>query len=232
MKNNNNKKIDITAEVLAKIESGQVKMRSKWRFLAEKIGLESGLLLAIVVFLLVLSLFLAYWQNQATQELLEFGTPGWERVLRSAPYELIALGLVLLLLINFLIKKFNWGYKRPWLVWVGAIVVGGVVVAGFINHLNFLGRLNKAAFPGYGQGMWGKYYYQRINYWQEKVKQGEIISEDKYKWTIKTDNGIYQVPKKDLNIRPHHWSPQVGDKVKLLFLDGEAPWGMRPWWHH
>jgi len=51
-----------------------------------------------------LSLFLAYWQNQATQELLGFGVIGWRQVLWSAPYELVAFGLVLLLFINFLIK--------------------------------------------------------------------------------------------------------------------------------
>ncbi len=228
----NNKKIDITSEVLAKIESGQVKMRSKWRFLAEKIGLESGLLLAVVVFLLVLSLFLAYWQNQATQELLGFGMVGWRQVLRSAPYELVAFGLVLLLFINFLIKKFRWGYKRSWLVWIGVVVVGGTLIAGLVNHFNFLTAVNKSFSPGQNRGMWGNYYYKRINYWQDKVRQGEVIGSSKYEWVIKVGENVYKIPKQNLNIRPHHWSPQVGDKVKILFLNDGTPWGMRPWWHH
>ncbi len=226
----NDKQLDITAEVLQKIKARQVTMKARWKFLAEKIGLESGLLLLLVAFLFVLSLFLYYWQNQATKDWLSFGYPGLRQVFLSAPYELLAGALLLVLLINFLIKKFTWGYRRSWLVWIAVLVIGGGIGASVISSLYAFYQLDKY-MPAHGWGQTlGNYYQKRVNHWQGMIKEGQILSRQADQLQVEVEGEILLLNEKELHIRPPHWRPMPGDKVRLLFISqgNDRPWGMRP----
>jgi len=108
------------------IKGGQVKLRSRYIFLAEKLGLGSALVLTILLAVLFFSLALFYLQATDNLWYLSFGSRGVNAFLESFPYFLVVALIVLILLSGWILKKSGVFYQRPFTF--SAVGLLGVIV--------------------------------------------------------------------------------------------------------
>ncbi len=113
-------------------------MRARWVYVAKKIGLKSGLALTLVVLVFLVNIFFFYIKINDLIPLLHEGGRTWQEILHSLPYDLIIIILVFALFLNFIIKKFDFSYKKPFKIIFSAFI-GLVVLAAtmlFISNFN------------------------------------------------------------------------------------------------
>lgn len=123
----------IESQVMAKIKSGQVKLRSKYIFLAEKLGLGSAFILSVLLAVLFFSLVLFYLRASDNLFYLSFGSIGLFAFLESFPYLLVITLIVFILVAGLIIKKSDVSYQKPFgylaLGLVAFILVAGIGLA-------------------------------------------------------------------------------------------------------
>lgn len=124
---------EIQQKVMADIESGRIKLRSRFVFFAEKLGLGSAVVLSIFVAVVVCTLVLFYVSTSDALAYLGFGQSGWFAFLDAFPYGLVLSLLAVILLAGFLLKKtdlvyrYSYGYVALGLLLV--VVAGGGALA-------------------------------------------------------------------------------------------------------
>lgn len=147
----NNKQINIKEEVLNKIESGQIKMKSKTHFL-----FRLALMSFTIFFIFMISAFLIsyIWFSLRTGGqifLLSFGAKGFYNFILALPWFLLIINIFLLFFLDWLLKSFEFGYKSPILyLFMGTFVV--ITLAGTaLNmtpfHLKMMKRAEEKKFP-------------------------------------------------------------------------------------
>lgn len=116
------KKDDIAKKVTQQIKKGDLKIRSKFTVVAEKLGIGSALLFAILLAIVAIDLLL-YWLD-VTNNLasLSFGNNGILAFLESFPYIPFVASIILVVLAEILLKKFDISYRAPLLVGIGLLI--------------------------------------------------------------------------------------------------------------
>ncbi|MFA7662726.1 MAG: hypothetical protein WCX88_02310 [Patescibacteria group bacterium] len=128
MKNNFDDK-DLEQKVMGQIESGRVKLRSRYIFWAQNLGLGSAIVLSFILGILLLSLIVLSFKLTGNLNYLAFGKLGWLAFLESFPYGLIIFAVIAVLLVGYFIKKSQWFYKLKF----------GYLAIGLISLLIILG---------------------------------------------------------------------------------------------
>lgn len=134
MNEENNKQINIKDEVLKKIQTGQISMRSKAYFLI-KLGFLSILTVLItVVSIFLLSFVLFSSSLDGSLFLVRFGGSGLYNFVLTLPWYLLLVLIFLLILLDLLLKSFSFGYKSP-----AVFLLGGtfLVITGLSTLVNF-----------------------------------------------------------------------------------------------
>jgi len=108
-----NKNHNLEDKVMESIKGGSVKLRSRYLFLAEKLGLGSALVLSILLAVLFFSMVLFYLQATDNLWYLSFGSRGVYAFLESFPYFLVVALIILILLSGWILKKSGVFYQRP-----------------------------------------------------------------------------------------------------------------------
>ena len=80
----------IEEKVMAEIKSGKVKLRSRYVFLAEKLGIGSAFIFSVFLAVLFFTLVLFYLQASDNLGYLSFGSRGMFAFLETFPYLLVA----------------------------------------------------------------------------------------------------------------------------------------------
>src|SRR5690606_17365987 len=83
-------------QVMAKIKSGRISMRSRWVILTEELGLRTSWIVAVFALIGVINLTLFILSQGPQWHFLGFGAAGWQVVLLNIPFGWIALGMGLL----------------------------------------------------------------------------------------------------------------------------------------
>lgn len=104
-----NKKLE--KSVMDKIDVGKVRLRSKYLFLAKKLGLNGGVVLSFILAVLGLALIFVSLKMTGNLEYLSFGKSGWLIFIKNLPYGLIIISVGIIFLAGYLIKKSDWSYK-------------------------------------------------------------------------------------------------------------------------
>lgn len=113
MSKNNDKKNSIKEKVLAQIKSEQVEMRPKSRFILKSVLTFIGLIFTALS-LVYLASFLIYFLRQSGIIYLSgFGMRGLGAFLGSFPWLLVLLGIVLLVVVEILSRRYSFGYRTP-----------------------------------------------------------------------------------------------------------------------
>jgi len=110
MKEDKNEKLE--SVVMGKIKSGQVKLKSKYVFLAEKLGLGTAVTLSFVLAVLFFNLFLFYVKETDNLQYLSFGREGVFAFLESFPYLIVIAFIIAIILVSYLIRKSDTLYKQ------------------------------------------------------------------------------------------------------------------------
>jgi hypothetical protein len=92
------KKDIIKEKVMQKIKTGKIKMRSRFIFIAEKLGLESALAAAIIFGALFVSILFYFLKKTGVLKFLSLGIPGLKIFLLTLPYDYIAILIISIIL--------------------------------------------------------------------------------------------------------------------------------------
>lgn len=130
METNNQQKNTIKEQILEKIKTQEVSMRPKSSFIWKVaiIALVASIIFSISVFICNFILFHIIESGRGT--LLEFGLRGYLSFLRFFPWTLLFADIVLIVGLQYLLKTFEFGYKRP-----GVYLTAGLVIAVLASGL-------------------------------------------------------------------------------------------------
>lgn len=99
--------IDVRNSVMGKIKTRKIKMRSHLVFLAEKLGLESALIISLLAGAILISIFFYFFKKTGLLKFLSLGIPGFQVFLYTLPYDYVALFLIAILLAVYFAKKLD-----------------------------------------------------------------------------------------------------------------------------
>lgn len=120
---------NIKEGVLRAINDHKVKMRPALLFKAEFILIALVSLLLLVVMIGLAGFVLFALRVNGHEALLGFGVSGIGTFLRIFPWPLFILGLVLIFILQALIRRFAFGYRKPIFLILVTLFVGGGVSA-------------------------------------------------------------------------------------------------------
>lgn len=158
------KEVDLKAKVMRKIRDGRINFRSRYVFLAKKLGLGGGLTLSLILAALFLNLTFFGVKASGTLEFLAFGRKGILAFLESFPYHWILIGLAFFIFASVILSRYDISYKRPFkmvlaILLLSVFVVGAVISLSGVNEA-IEDRVNQGHFPlmrpfyGKRHGMW------------------------------------------------------------------------------
>lgn len=175
-----NKK-SIRDQVLEAIENGRVKMRPKWHFILKSALLITGTIILVLTLLYLASFIIFVLRQTGILFVPIFGSGGWRVFFSSLPWFLLLLLLVFIVILEALIRRYSFAYRRP-LVYsaagiVLAIIIGGYAVAETSLHGRMFKNAEKGRLPIAGR-LYRKYGLMRF----QNIHLGTI--------TETTDNGF------------------------------------------
>lgn len=135
-------------EIMSQIKDGKLSMKARWIYVAQKIGLRSGLTLTLLVSAFLINLFLFYIKANELWPSLHMGDSFSQRLFHNLPYPLFFLMLLSFVVLNFLIKKTDIFYKIPKSVMIALIILLLFFIAtilfccGFNGHMQLNGAYN------------------------------------------------------------------------------------------
>lgn len=145
----NNRKDNLEQNIMSKIRSGQVGMRSKYVFLAEKLGLGSATALSVLLAVVFCAFALLYAKITDNLMYLSFGKDGLFAFLESFPYAFVIGFIGCLLLAGYLITRAEWSYKHPFGFVAVGLVVAVLGIAGAIAYTDmFEQQVLETRVPG------------------------------------------------------------------------------------
>lgn len=135
---NKNMKNNFEENIMSQIRSGKIGLRSKYLFLAEKIGSISGFILSLLFSIFLINLVLYYVRSTGNLEYLSFGGSGISAFLESFPGVFLLGGIVFTFAAGYFMAKNDISYKHPFVYMIfGLIAVitlsSGVLAASGIN---------------------------------------------------------------------------------------------------
>lgn len=122
--------------IMGKIKTGQVKIRSKYVFLAEKLGLGTAFALSVLLSILLFNLILFYLKETDNLKYLSFGKFGLFAFLESFPYLLVVVFIILIVLSGYLITRSDVSYKKPFGYLAIGLVVFIMLFGGILTYTN------------------------------------------------------------------------------------------------
>lgn len=141
-----NQNSNVEDKIMAEIKSGRVRPRSKYVFLAEKLGLGSAFALSVLLAVLVLNLVLFYLKASDNLGYLTFGSRGWLAFLESFPYLPVTFLIVLVFVAGFIMKKSAIWYQKPFGRLAVGLVVAILALGVILTFTNIAERIENEAF--------------------------------------------------------------------------------------
>jgi hypothetical protein len=131
MENNNTHEKDKIKDILDKIKRNEVTMRPKTYFIVRLVALILVALAIYVITIFLSSLVLFTIRASGHASLIGFGPSGWEVFLLLFPWKLLILDILLIILLEWLLRSFRFGYRIPVLyLFLGVVCL--MVVSGYV----------------------------------------------------------------------------------------------------
>lgn len=125
---------------MGKIKSGEVRLRSKYIFVAEKLGLGTAFALSVILSVIFFNLILFYLKETDNLKYLSFGKIGIFAFLESFPYLLVIAFIVLMVLVGYLITRSDVSYKKPFGYLAAGTAIFIMVLGAVLTYTN-MGRI-------------------------------------------------------------------------------------------
>lgn len=139
---------ELENSIMGKIKSGQVKLRSKYVFLAEKLGLGTAFALSVLLSILFFNLILFYLKETDNLKYLSFGKFGIFAFLESFPYLLIIVFIILIVLSGYLLTRSDVSYKKPFGYLAVSMAVIIMILGAVLTYTNLGQVLEREARAG------------------------------------------------------------------------------------
>jgi len=128
---------NLKKEIMTQIRDDKITIKSRWIFLAKKIGLRSGLALTIIFLIFFINAFFFYIKANGFLLSLHFGSSVWQKLLHALPYDLMLLIIIFLVLLNYIIKRFDFSYKQHLVVVFLIFILGITLFATLLFATDF-----------------------------------------------------------------------------------------------
>lgn len=138
---------DLKDEVLQKIRTGDVHMRSKSYFAWQVIALAFVAALIVIIAAWIVSFIVFSLSVSERVSLLGFGWRGIRTFLLLFPWKLALLELVLIVFLNWLIHRFRFSYRSPLLY----SLLGGLFVSGILAWIMHSGSIQQVLLDQHHQ---------------------------------------------------------------------------------
>ncbi|KKQ27864.1 MAG: hypothetical protein US42_C0004G0003 [Candidatus Magasanikbacteria bacterium GW2011_GWC2_37_14] len=220
MENNNLENVE--KKVMSEIKTGRIKLKSKYLFLVEKLGLSSILVFSIFLAVLFFSLFFYYLKTTDNLWYLSFGSRGFFAFLESFPYLLIALFIILILIAGLVIKTKGWLYKKPFSQ-VGLILLGVIVLLGVVLSLTNVWEFAERRSFGPGGSHFFRPFFEPGLGIRGSGIAGLVVMVDDKTISIQTPHGEVKLDlsmaiDKPENILPGNFVMAIGERNGDLFV--------------
>lgn len=141
--------------ILEEIRHGKVAMRPRAYFVLQVSALAVVALAALVTSVFIFNFIVFSLRVNHEDLLLGLGPRGWGAFIAFFPWTLLVLDIMLVLALEFLVRKFSWGYKVPMLYLLGGLLVltilAGVVLDRGTPLNDRLWRGHRGLPPPFGQ---------------------------------------------------------------------------------
>ncbi|MCX6779296.1 MAG: hypothetical protein NTU97_03635 [Candidatus Magasanikbacteria bacterium] len=199
-----NNQINLEDKVMSQIKSGRIKLRSKYLFLAEKLGLGSAFILTFMLAALFFGLSLFYLKATDNLWYLSFGSRGFLAFLESFPFLLVIGWIILLFLAGFIFRKSGVLYDRPF-GYLALALVGFIIIIGTIFTFTHLTeRMEGAAFGSRSGGMFFKPFFKPGLDERERGIAGRIVEIGQDYISLQTPSRVVKVDLKRLEEGPQN----------------------------
>jgi hypothetical protein len=123
----------LRVQVMDAIHKGRVHMRPRWHFILHSAFGIVGSLLVFLTLLYVASLAVFFTRESGAFFAPSFGLRGWFVLLHGLPWLLIFLLVIFVILLELLVRRYAFVYRKPMLASIVGIVVliavGGLLIA-------------------------------------------------------------------------------------------------------
>ncbi|MBI5153095.1 MAG: hypothetical protein HZA36_01410 [Parcubacteria group bacterium] len=175
---NHREDITLRDRIIKAIQSGQVTMRPRWHFILKTILVATGVMVVFLGLLYIISFIIFILQHTGLLFVPLFGMGGIYRLLFSLPWVLIFLSFSFLVVLEILVRRHAFAYRRPLLYSIMGIltivIIGGIVVAQTSFHSRLLRHAREDRLPFAG-GFYRSFAGGRL----ENVVRGHIIGKTK-----------------------------------------------------
>ena len=141
----------IQERVLGVVKSGEVRMRPKWHFVLRTILFATGGILLVLVILYLISFIIFALRQTGVGFIPIFGFHGVLEFFRALPWLLIFLSLFFIVVLEILVRRYSFAYRRPLLYSALGIIlitiIGGFLVAGTPLHRNLFLSAERRRLP-------------------------------------------------------------------------------------
>jgi len=148
---NNQEQKSIKERVLEEIKSGRIKIRPKFYFVLKTVLLAVGFFMAGALVLFLISFISFHLRASGIWYLPGFGPRGWGIYLRLMPWFLILAGLILILILEILAKRFSFVWRRPIIYSLLAIIlialIGGFIIERTPFHSGLFSQARQGKLP-------------------------------------------------------------------------------------
>jgi hypothetical protein len=160
--NNDESNKSIKDNVLKAIESGKATMKPKWHFVLRTTLLVLGMILSVLTGMYLVSLIIFILHRTGVWFIPGFR--GLGLLFTSLPWILVLVAVIFIVILEILVKKYSFGYRKPLLYsTIGVIVLvlaGGFVVAQTSLHRGLFERAREHRL-GWGSGFYRQFGDQR-----------------------------------------------------------------------
>ena len=148
---NNAQNDPVRKDIMDAIRAGEVRMRPRWHFvLLSALAIVGALILSLTLLYLT-SLAVFFLHESGAWFAPDFGGRGWIDLLLSVSWKLVLLVAVFVLLLEVLVRRYAFVYKKPLLISVLGILLfvtlGGIVIGQTPLHRELAASLRRGELP-------------------------------------------------------------------------------------
>ncbi|MFH1129631.1 MAG: hypothetical protein V1686_02765 [Patescibacteria group bacterium] len=137
--NNDQEKNSIKDRILNEIKKGDLKMHPKFTYALKAIFMVATIIILIMIVVFLISFMVFSLKNNGAQFLITTGFMGVLYLIYSLPWVFVSVTLFAILLIEYLVKRFKFAYRRP-LIYSLLIVLIFSTACGVLMHREFFHR--------------------------------------------------------------------------------------------
>lgn len=157
-------KIDISEKLMPMINKGEIKMRPKWYFLLGSLAMVIG-----IAGLTILSVFLVSLVTFSLRTHGQMGAVRFQELLSSFPLGAVILSVAGVGLGVWLLKKYDFSYKKNFLLIVLGFI-SAVILAGWL--INYTGLDSHWMKRGPMRGLYQKYERGSVMEMRDQIQGG------------------------------------------------------------